>query len=80
MLHCNMKLVWQSSYACIDSDVFDLGGLVDFDRGNNGGEGLSARTKSRDAGTEKCAASAARSAQCSMNTNRSGFSQSIWTA
>src|SRR3984885_13604239 len=36
--------------------------------------------KSREAGTAKCACSAARSAHCSMNTSRSGFSQSRCTA
>ena len=40
----------------------------------------SARTKSREAGTAKWADSAARSAHCSMNTSRSGFSQSTCTA
>src|SRR5438445_9587919 len=38
------------------------------------------RTKSREAGTAKCASRAARSAHCSKNTSRSGFSQSAWTA
>ena len=38
------------------------------------------RTKSREAGTAKCASRAARSAHCSKNTSRSGFSQSTWTA
>src|SRR5277367_3911632 len=38
------------------------------------------RTKSREAGTAKCVASAARSAHCSMNTRRSGLSQSTCTA
>src|SRR5437899_4183375 len=38
------------------------------------------RTKSREAGTAKCASRAVRSAHCSKNTSRSGFSQSTWTA
>ena len=42
--------------------------------------GCRARTKSREAGTAKCAASAARSAHCSTKTSRSGFSQSTCTA
>src|SRR6478735_4467674 len=40
----------------------------------------SARTKSREAGTAKWANRAARSAHCSKNTSRCGFSQSTWTA
>src|SRR5665213_213244 len=42
--------------------------------------GCKARTKCREAGTEKCACSAARSAHCSTNTSRSGCSQSTCTA
>ncbi len=40
MLHCNMKLVWQSSYALIDSKIFQPVGVVDLDRRGRGGEWL----------------------------------------
>src|SRR5215470_16398951 len=40
----------------------------------------SERTNSREAGTTKCAASAARSTHCSINTSLSEFSQSTCTA
>src|ERR1700738_5516440 len=74
MLHCNMNLVWQHSYAL---QLFQPRRVVKLD---GGGGGCSARTKSREAGTAKCANKAARSAHCSMNTSRSGFSQSTCTA
>ena len=40
MLHCNMKLVWQSSYALIDLKIFQPGGVVNLDRRGCGGERL----------------------------------------
>jgi hypothetical protein len=58
MLHCNMKLMWQTSYApSFRSKVFHPFGVVNL----NGGGGCSVRTKLREAGTAKCASSAARS-------------------
>ena len=38
MLHCNMKLVWQSSYAWTDSETFQSCGVINLDRRNCGGE------------------------------------------
>ncbi len=40
MLHCNMKLVWQSSYALIDLKIFQPGGVVNLNRRGCGGEWL----------------------------------------
>src|SRR5258706_162537 len=40
MLHCNMKLVWQSSYALIDLKIFQSGGVVNLDRRGCGGDRL----------------------------------------
>src|ERR1700736_229543 len=40
MLHCNMKLVWQSSYAFVDSEAFQLFGVINLDRRASGGERL----------------------------------------
>ena len=75
MLHCNMKLMWQSSYALSDSKAH-RGGIIDFEGGRSRGQRRKARTKSREAGTAKCADNAARSAHCSIKTSLNGFSQS----
>jgi hypothetical protein len=32
MVHCNMKLIWQSSYALTDSRAFQPGGVANLDR------------------------------------------------
>jgi hypothetical protein len=46
MLHCNMKLMWQSSYApgfC--SEVFQSGGVVNLDGGGGRGQRLQRANK-----------------------------------
>jgi hypothetical protein len=40
MLHCNMKLVWQSSYALTNSKAFQPCGVINLDRRGSGGERL----------------------------------------
>jgi len=40
MLHCNMKSVWQSSYALTDSKAFQPCGVVNLDRRSCRGERL----------------------------------------
>jgi hypothetical protein len=75
-----MKLIWQSSHAFTNLQIFQSGGIVEFDGCGLSGRRLQGTNECREAGTAKCACSAARSAQCSMNTSRSGFSQSICTA
>ena len=80
MLHCNMKLVWQSSYALIDLRIFQPGGVVNLDCRGCGGERLQRADEIARCGHREMRSSAARSAHCSMNTSRSGFSQSTCTA
>src|SRR5437764_6898501 len=75
MLHCNMKLAWQSSHAL---QLLYFRRVVDFVAAD--ASDCSALTKSREAGTAKCVSSAARSAHCSKKTSFSGFSQSTCTA
>ena len=81
LLHCNMNLMWHVSYAL---PIFT--GLPACSRRKSAMSGRRPRAdagrgrSSREAGTAKCAASAARSAHCSTKTSRSGFSQSTCTA
>ena len=38
MLHCNMKLAWQTSYASLTSEILYPRSIEDFDRRSGGGE------------------------------------------